>query len=61
MWFFEMGSQYQLISDLNAHTDGLKFKGSVVLLWKQHVYLNLYELNSIDIILMNEKVSIYHG
>lgn len=43
---FDMGSQYQLISEI----DGLKFKGSVVGFWKKHVYLKPYELNNIDMV-----------
>lgn len=38
---FNIGSQYQLISEIHIDIDGLIFKGRVFRLWKKHVYLNL--------------------
>lgn len=53
-----MHSQNELITDLNVDIDSLKFKGCVVSLWKQHVYLKSYELNNNYMILMDEKLLI---
>lgn len=39
---FDIGSQYQLISEMHIDIDSLMFKGRVFRLWKKHVYLNLF-------------------
>lgn len=50
-----------MISDVNIVVDERKFKELVVCLWKQHVHLKSFQLKSVDMVLMDDKVSTCHS
>lgn len=55
---FELGSKYPFIGDLNTDINGLKLKGCVVRFIEETCHSKLHELSSIDMVLMDDNVSI---